>query len=97
MMKCSYIFVSKCSYIFVSNKCSDLIVGQRQKSSQDKSRNKELTFFTECLTRQSLQNKTCLCQAQGQEPDMAFQRKYITISMIRYYQDQIDRSLDLGS
>ena len=29
----------KCSYIFVSNKCFDLISGQRQKSSQDKSRN----------------------------------------------------------
>ena len=40
----------KCSYIFVSNKCFDLIYGQRQKSSQDKSRNKEDAFFTVCLT-----------------------------------------------
>ena len=31
----------KCSYIFVSNKCFDVISGQRQKSSQDKSRNEE--------------------------------------------------------
>ena len=80
----------------MSNKCSDLIVGQRQKSSQDKSRNKELTFFTECLTRQSLAEQNMSLSSSRSRARYGFPAQII-VSMMRYYQDQIDRSLDLGS